>query len=282
LCSWKPGVECLKEESPLDFLYFQRETIIMTRDFEVQKGAGNSGEPTAAYFPRSENLAMLYQGMLTGLLRVQSGRQQIMDSETFRRRIKASLSEINRDAGLREFSSEEIDQAHFAIVAFLDEAVLTSNDPSVSSWGKKSLQEELFGQAHAGEDYFRRLDELMARRDSPHLADILEVYLLCLLLGYEGHYALRNKAELHMLIDEVRQRVDRIRGHSPRFSPEVDLPMETTSQPAVDLLTKQLRLFAIVTLAFALFCFMVFRVHLIWKVDDLQPALKNPTSVGDK
>jgi type VI secretion system protein ImpK len=254
----------------------------MTRDYEFQKNGRNSDETITAYFPRSENLAMLYQGMLTGLIRVQSGRQQIMDVETFRRRIKSSLSEIKRDASLRNFSPEEIDHAHFAVVAFLDEAVLTSNDPSVSSWGKKSLQEELFGQAHAGEDFFRRLDELMARRDSPRLADVLEVYLICLLLGYEGHYALRNKAELHILVDEVRQRIDRIRGCSPQISPEVDLPEESTAQVAFDTLTKHLRLLAVVMLAFALFCFLVFKVHLTWKTDDLESTLKNPASSVDK
>jgi type VI secretion system protein ImpK len=227
-----------------------------------------SRKPPPRRRKRAENLALLYQGLLTGILRVHSGRQQVMDPETFRRRTKRSLTEIARDSAKLDYANEDVTEAHFAVVAFLDEAVLTSNDPSRTQWARGSLQEELFGQAHAGEEFFKRLEELRTRRDSPQLADILEVYLLCLLLGYEGRYAGGSKAELRFLVEELRKRIDRIRRPSPRFSPQALLPNEPVPTRGPSLLLKKLRLVAAVSALLAIFSFSAFKLHLVGKAED--------------
>ena len=52
----------------------------------------------------------------------------------------------------------------------------------------------------------------MTRDPSQDLADVLEVYLLCLLLGFQGRYSATNRDELGLWTSRVRDQVTRIRG----------------------------------------------------------------------
>src|SRR2546421_3353924 len=134
----------------------------------------------------SENLALFYQGLFTGIVRVQARRQHIPEAEIFRRRTKAALQEVERDAIAAGYDGADVRETHFAVVAFLDSVILNSNDPIRAEWERQTLQEELFGQSDAGVVFFEKLERFRLRRDSDQLADILEVYLLCMLLGFEG------------------------------------------------------------------------------------------------
>src|SRR5438046_2469852 len=76
-----------------------------------------------------ENLALLYEGLLTGIVRLQARRQHIQDGEAFRRRTKATLEDIERVAVSAGYDGHDVRETHFAVVAFLDSVVLHSNDP---------------------------------------------------------------------------------------------------------------------------------------------------------
>jgi type VI secretion system protein ImpK len=166
-----------------------------------------------------DNLALIYQGLLTGIVRIQAGRQHIPDGETFRRRIKAALEEVERDALALGFSRDDIRDTHFAVVAFLDEVVLNTTDPGRTLWAKRPLQQDMFGDAVAGQAFFEKLERFRSRRDSQQTADILEVYLLCLLLGYEGRYGGKSKAELQNMMVDLRTRIEQVRGPACGLSP---------------------------------------------------------------
>ena len=110
-------------------------------------------EPVEAASSR-ENLALLYQGLLTGIVRLQSLRQHISDGESFRRRTKATLQEVEQVAVAGGYDSRDVKDTHFAVVAFLDSVVLHSKDPVRAEWERKTLQEELFGKSEAGVVFF--------------------------------------------------------------------------------------------------------------------------------
>ena len=171
-----------------------------------------SREWTAEKSTRSkrESLANLYQGFFTGIVRLQSRRQQIGDSDAFRARMKSALKDVRREATAIGHSPEDINDTEFAVVAFLDEVILTSDDPARHAWAKKTLNVEMFGEAVAGEMFFDRLESFRKRTDSPGLADLLEAYLLCLLLGFEGRYA-GMKGEIHAISSRLRSRIEAIR-----------------------------------------------------------------------
>ena len=230
--------------------------------------------PAEVPAPKLDRLALLYEGILTAIVRVQTGRQQVQDPEDFRTRMKQALREIASAAARKGYSADDVQEANFAIVAFLDETVLTA-DAAASEWARKSLGEELFGQRSAGEVFFKRLETLRANRDSQGLAEVLEVYNLCLLLGYEGKFAGGSKAELQLLMSNLRERIERIFGRNPEFSPDGTLPDEPVSvAPVADPLDRQVKLFALAALILAILCFVGFSVHLGSRSSDVEHAIQ--------
>jgi type VI secretion system protein ImpK len=175
--------------------------------------------------PRVNSLAYCFQEVMTAILRVRFQRQQVSDSARFRLQMKQSLQAAMQEARALGYSSESVQMAVFAVVAFMDESVLNLRSPAFGDWARQSLQEELFGDHNAGETYFRKLQALLAQQDSPEVADTLEVYCLCLQSGYRGRYALGDSGELHQMLRQARDKIHRIRGASylvpPSAAPEV-------------------------------------------------------------
>jgi type VI secretion system protein ImpK len=166
----------------------------------------------------NENLALLYQGVLTAIVRVQSGRQPVTDPAAFRKRIRDVLVEIEREALRLGYSAQDLSDTTYAVITFLDEAILNSDDPARDHWS--SLQAELYERAVGGDAFFEQITRISARPDSPQLADILEVYYLCLLLGYQGRYLTGAPGgELKQIMNELRERTERIRGANMPLSP---------------------------------------------------------------
>ncbi|MBV8818296.1 MAG: DotU family type IV/VI secretion system protein [Acidobacteriaceae bacterium] len=152
-------------------------------------------------------------------MRLQSGRQKLTDAVTFRRRIQDALQDAQRDATVAGYSSRTIRDAEAAVVAFLDETVISLAGPGREVWAQQTLSVQLYGEGNAGEVFFDRLEEIKGQTDSPILADTLEVFLICLLLGFEGRYAGRQRLEVNMIADRIRSRIEGIRGAAYPLSP---------------------------------------------------------------
>jgi type VI secretion system protein ImpK len=84
---------------------------------------------------------------------------------------------------------EHIESIKFALVAFLDETVLspTNDFPLRKQWEQLPLQLEYFKEHLAGVKFFERLDVLLEQSES-EAADVVDVYYHCLLLGFKGKY----------------------------------------------------------------------------------------------
>ena len=128
-------------------------------------------DSTASAAARSDTLALLCQNILTSIVRIQSGKQPLADLETFRRRMKTAIQEFEREAGVAGYGAGESREAAFAVVAFLDETILSSRDPRADEWRKRPLNNELFGQAITGNVFFDKLTDLERGRDSTQLAE---------------------------------------------------------------------------------------------------------------
>ena len=178
---------------------------------------------------RVERLPMLYQGILTVIVRIQAGRQKIPDQRT----VESLLDEIEREGIRAGYSNQDIQDAHYAVIAFLDEVIHRSNAAGAERWA--SLQAKRYGKADAGDVVYDRLKEIRTRRDSVELADVLEVYCLCFLLGYGGRYYASGPAgqsELNRLGEDLRAQIERIRGRPSVLSPEGYLPSAPAPQAA--------------------------------------------------
>jgi len=163
---------------------------------------------------RLDNLAMAYQEMLTVIVRLRSGRQDVTDLGLFRSHVTSTLRAAEDEARAKGYASEDIRVTTFAVVGFLDESILNSGNPSLAEWLRRPLQEEMFGVQIAGEIFFRNVDRLLTREDSQALADVLEVYDLCLLLGFRGRYGAGDTGNLKAISGSLRSKIERIRGRS--------------------------------------------------------------------
>jgi type VI secretion system protein ImpK len=234
----------------------------------------DAGEDRSKANARPDTLALFYQSVFTGIVRLQSGRQRVNDSGTLRRRIQDALKDVQKDAAAAGYRSREIRDTESAVVAFLDEAVLSLRDPSRDAWAKHTLSLELYGEANAGEVFFERLDELMGEADSPHLADVMEVYLLCLLLGFEGRFSAGRRAEAMLISERLKRRIEGMRREEYRLSPPLRFAEAAppAAQPVRPENIWRMRLIGLVAAPFILF--LLFKLHLSIGVDSLSSLLQ--------
>jgi type VI secretion system protein ImpK len=153
----------------------------------------------------------MFQEVLTVVERLRANRQQVANATAFRAQIRNGLGAAEQEASQRGYTREDVRVATFAVVAFLDESILNSHAAVFADWPRKPLQEELFGVHVAGEIFFNNLDRLLGRQDSEALADLLEVYQLCLLLGFRGRYGASAAAEIRSYLGKIDEKIRRVR-----------------------------------------------------------------------
>jgi len=164
-------------------------------------------------------LALAFQETLTATERLRTQRQSTTDAEAFRAHVKQLLSGAHEEARRAGYAGEDVKLGVYAVVVFLDEAVLNSPNPAFAQWPRRPLQEELFGGHMGGEAFFQNLHGLLGRDDSDDLADLVEVHQLILLLGFRGRYGAAGQDELRGWMRAAADRIARIRGPSSGLSP---------------------------------------------------------------
>lgn len=211
---------------------------------------------------RTEPLALIFQEVLTAVVRLRSNRQELTDAQSFRYSIKEAIRTAVQEARNQGgYAAEDIKMATLALVGFLDESILNMQDPMFAEWPRKPLQEELFGIHMAGEIFFRNLEQSLGRPDSADLADLLEVHYLCLLLGYGGRYSVGGKGELQAITKATGDRIRHIRGVSN--DPFMEIPTERPAvRQAKDPWLKRLLITAAVCCGLMLTFFVTFKMSL--------------------
>ncbi|BBP01653.1 type IVB secretion system protein IcmH/DotU [Sulfuriferula nivalis] len=144
------------------------------------------------------------------------------DEASFARKLQQFLSTVDVNAKKLHISAEDIHMAKYAFCAAVDETVLKGNFPISESWSRHPLQLVLFGDQLAGEHFFMRLEELRSK-GTPHV-QALEVFHMCLLLGFQGKYLLESPEKLHYLTARLGEEIANIKGKPAVFSPHWDRP----------------------------------------------------------
>jgi type VI secretion system protein ImpK len=213
--------------------------------------------------PRRANLALSFQEMFTAVVRLRFNRQSVPSADSFREHMRQALRSASQDAVQKGYSADDVKIAAFAVVAFLDESVLASNNPVFSTWSRLPFQEELFGHHMGGEAFFQYAQQLLARRDSAETADILEVFFLCLLLGYRGRYGIGNSGELRAIMDSIRDKIYRVRGAATPISPQWALPNEPPARKRFDPWVRKLSVGVAVTAILVIAAYVLFSIGLV-------------------
>ena len=221
-----------------------------------------AGVPQAASAPRQENLALAFQEVLTAIVRLRSNRQVVHDAEQFRGQVRQALQMANQEGRRLGYPEEDIKLTVFATVAFLDESVLNLQSPVFADWARKPMQEELFGRHTAGEIFFDQLQQLLARREATQLADLLEIYQICMLLGFVGKYSVMGRGELKAVMDAVEDKILRARAPRGDISPSWRPVEQVFTQTASDPWVKKMMWIAVGCAAVALVLFVSYKMML--------------------
>ena len=215
------------------------------------------------------NMALIYQEILTVIARLRSNRQAATDAVSFRNQIKAAIASAEASATHTGYNTEDTRLATFAVVAFLDESILTLNNPIFKDWPRMPLQEELFGVHTAGEMFFQCLDRLLARTDSPPTADVLEVFALCLALGYRGRYGLGGQEGISRVVATISDKLQRVRGGPRPLSPHWAPPRDAAPRQSYDPWVRGLGFGALGLFSLAVILFVGFTIALVMGVSEL-------------
>lgn len=131
------------------------------------------------------------------------------DAEMLRTKIDEQFRALETKARQADIPADDVQQAKYAIAAFIDEMILTSSWGLKDSWADKPLQLAYFNDFAAGEEFYNQIDALRgAKRNG-----VLEVYYLCLALGFRGKFVdLQGMEKKKVLMDTMLRE---IRGAAP-------------------------------------------------------------------
>jgi type VI secretion system protein ImpK len=101
----------------------------------------------------------------------------------FRSQILRLLDDFVSSPEAERAGPQEVAEARFALVAWVDEKANLSGWAGSAEWNSDPLQLQLFGTRRAGVEFFEHLEKLR-----PENAAALEIYFLCLALGFQGDY----------------------------------------------------------------------------------------------
>lgn len=142
----------------------------------------------------------------------------------FNRRVDRFLAQFEANARNFGKAPEAVSDAKFAFCALLDEIILSSDFVIRDDWEIAPLQLRLFGQHLAGETFFSKLEDLRLKPEAN--VETLEVFLTCLLLGFQGRYLLEGQEKLNYLISRLTQEIEHVRGGKAEFAPHWKLPFK--------------------------------------------------------
>lgn len=212
---------------------------------------------------------LMYDGFY--LLFLLKNRNPPQDASVFTERVKDFLDKFEREAKKLQISPDEIYAAKYAFCAAVDETILASQFNVRNAWERQPLQLVFFGDQLAGENFFAMLESL--REHGAARLQALEVFHLCLLLGFQGKYLLEGPEKLGYLTARLGEEIAHLKGKRAQFAPYWKLPDQIKH-----LLKNEVPLWIIVA-AFALIGLLAF-IGLDWLLTrETQQALASYNNV---
>ncbi len=140
--------------------------------------------------------------------------------------LRGMIDELLRLAAAAGFGRDDVQDMSYAVVALVDEVVLGKGSEELRLfWSGQPLQIHYFQENVAGEAFFTRLE---AVRRNPQRLDVLRVYHLALLFGFQGRYRVRGgEFELLSMTDALGRDLARSQaGEADELSPRGARPSE--------------------------------------------------------
>jgi len=148
----------------------------------------------------SKNDLITFAGPIFDLiLRLKAG--IVAPSNDLRPKVAAMLDEFEKRSERYRFNHKIVQVSKFALAAFVDETVLMNNFPMRDQWEKYALQLEYFGEQLAGNKFFEKLEAMLGQIEVTK--DAVEIYYVCMLLGYKGRYAVYEQEKLLAIMERT-------------------------------------------------------------------------------
>jgi len=140
------------------------------------------------------------------------------DATAIREKILNMLNQMEINAQKNGIPAIQTEQARFAIIALIDEFVITSDWDQKEIWIANPLQMQLYNRFDAGEEFFKRLKAFQLNPEK-NIA-VIEVYYICLGLGFKGKYAIEEQENLRLITRESYDELKKaLNGASKALSP---------------------------------------------------------------
>lgn len=176
---------------------------------------------------------------------------QRMDSapmpELLHQKLSMYIEQATRAAGKLGFSQQDTDDIKFAMVALIDQVMLSKDGQLREFWLPRMLELRFFNTNVAGDAFFDRLETL--RGDTSRI-DALKVYYLCLMFGFRGKYGIRGgELELADMTDRLRDELIKAKAITSEtsLSPQGPRPYEAIADGRRNLLLVWLSIAAAVS-----------------------------------
>jgi type VI secretion system protein ImpK len=184
--------------------------------------------------------------------------------ETVHARLRGYIEALKDRARTHGVPDKDTQDIVYALVALMDEVAINTPEPLRSYWQNQPLQLHYFGENVAGEGFFARLQALLS--DGRRI-EVLRVYHLCLLFGFQGKYGFPGgDVELMRIAEGVRNLLERNLEMPDELAPAGEPPDE----PMVRRASSNLMLWVSLGIfALALAVFVGLRVSFDQQVSDV-------------
>ncbi len=143
--------------------------------------------------------------------------------EALHQQLASEITQFEKRAQAEGVAPETIYIARYALCSTIDEFVMATPWGANSIWSRQSLLSLFHKETFGGEKFFRLLNKL--EQDPGRNLDLLELFYLCLALGFRGKFAVSNDGVNEL--ERVRQSLYQvIRNQRGDFEPELSVQWE--------------------------------------------------------
>jgi type VI secretion system protein ImpK len=166
----------------------------------------------------SQTMYWVCSDVLSLILQLRNSRD-LPAPDILQRRVLGLFETMMQNGREQRIPEQDMTDAKFALAAFADEVIYHSTWPGKTQWLSNPLQLQFFGINTAGDGFFANLDNLHGARGRNHVA---QIYFLCLALGFQGKYRLRNQEGLQQVVEGLGNYVAVQEGGGDQIAPNAE------------------------------------------------------------
>jgi type VI secretion system protein ImpK len=167
---------------------------------------------------QSQTMYWVCSDVLSLILQLRNSRD-LPAPDILQRRVLGLFETMMQNGREARIPEQDMIDAKYALAAFADEIIYHSNWPGKTQWLQNPLQLQFFQTNAAGDGFYTNLDNLHGQRGRAHVA---QIYFLCLALGFQGKYRLRNQEALVPVVEGLGNFVALSEGGGDLLAPNAE------------------------------------------------------------